>query len=353
MHRQIALGALLLVQATAVAQLGNTIRRILNGDSLAPPSYDTAYVRTYRDQLTLSLVSSYNLVNVHVTSTGRPDYVLSTNSTEQYGAGLSYKWLSAEGTINVPALDRPDPQLGNTRARSFGLGFTGRRIWLRGFWNSTRGFYLNDPDRWLATHPEGTPYLRGDLTSRTYMVAANYALSKKRRYTHNGALFQEERQKRSAGTFVAGISGWITTVRTDSSLLAPALLDTFGLSTGFDELKRTVVGASIGYTHTFSFWHKGFLQLSVLPGLTYTHQRIGATSGPDPVSGGVGSVAELRSGLGYNGDRWYASVTTAYYYSASIINEEMTFGTMYGFVRGAIGIRIRAPHVRGMEKLGL
>ena len=44
------------------------------------------------------------------------------------------------------------------------------------------------------------------------------------------------------GTFVAGISGWNTDVSADSSLISPALIDTFQLATGFSGLRRTLIG---------------------------------------------------------------------------------------------------------------
>lgn len=353
MHRPFLLLLLLLIQVTAMAQLGNTLRRMLNGDSLAPPDHDTTYIRTYRDQLTLSLVTTYNMVNLGLVTDDGRSCDFSSNSTEQYGAGLNYKWLSAEATFNIPALDAADKRLGTTRARSFGLGYTGRRLWARGFWNSTQGFYLSEPERWITGLDHDAEYVRGDLTSDTYMVSLNYALSGKRRYSQNGALFQMERQKKSAGTFVAGFSGWITAVHSDSSMVSTALQDTFGLATGFDEVRRTVFGATIGYTHTFAFWHKGFLHLSALPGLAYLHQRINATSGPHPEGGGIGSVTEFRAGAGFNGDRWYAALTMAYYYCTSDIGEQLALGTLYGFVRFGVGVRLRGPQVRGLDKLGL
>lgn len=337
------------------AQLGERMRRLLNGDSLAPPDHDTAYIATYRSRLVLSAVSRYQFSEVDLE---RPEGELLTytsNSNEQYGVGLDYKWLSAEMTFNVPVLDRPDPALGTTDSRGFGLGYTGRRLWVRGFWNSTQGYYMEEPDRWLAGRGAGDPpYTRPDLSNDTYLVSVNYALSKKRRFSQNAAIAQMERQKRSAGTWVAGLAGWSNRVAGDSSLLDPALVDTFQLATGFHGVERTMIGATIGYTHTFSFWRKGFIHSSFLVGPAYLHQRIAPSVGAELSGTGTAALSEVKLGAGFNGDRWYAALTTAYYFSSADIGENgVALGTNYGFARFALGIRLGAPGIAVLRKVGL
>ncbi len=336
------------------AQFGEKVRLMLNGSPDGPPAFDTNYVASYRSSLTLSLLTKYQSVDVDIEQDEGRSLSFSANTTEQYGLGLNYKWLSAEVTFNVPALDGYDPELGQSRSRGFGLGYTGRKLWARGFWNKTTGYYLNEPEHWVADWETGDrPITRGDLASETYMLSVNYALSGKRRFSQNAALFQMERQKRSAGTFVVGFSGWRSLVDADSSILSAALVDTFQLASGFRSVERTLIGLTVGYTHTFSLWRKGFIHAALLPGLGYVHQSI-RTPATEALTGtGIGAVTEFKLGAGYNGDRWYTALTTAFYYSTTPIAEHLNLATNYGFVRFAIGIRLGAPGIRGLEKVGL
>lgn len=338
----------------ASAQFGEKVRYLLNGDPNAAPNYDTNYVASYRSALNLFLLTTYQSVDVDIEQDEGADLSFSANTTEQYGAGLSYKWLSAEATFSVPALDDYDPAFGKSRSRGFGLGYTGRRLWARGFWNNTKGYYLNAPERWVAGWENGDkPIVRPDLASDAYMLSVNYALSGKKRFSQNAALFQVERQKKSAGTFVVGFSGWRSVISADSSILSPALVDTFQLASGFRTMERTIAAATFGYAHTFSFWHKGFIHAAILPGLGYVHQVI-RTSGPEVLEGsGGGAVSEFKLGAGYNGDRWYTALTMAYYYSTTPIAEHLNLSTNYGFVRFVIGIRLGPPGIKGLEKVGL
>lgn len=336
------------------AQLGNSVRRMLNGDSTAAPNYDTSYVTAYRSNLVISVLSRLQLVSIDLEQEEGDGLAYSTNSNEQYGVGLNYKWLSAEVTFNIPLFNQYDASLGETNSRAFGLGYTGRRIWARGFWNRTEGFYMDEPERWVAGWEEGdVPIVREDLRTNTFMLSVNYALSGKRRYSHNAAIFQMERQKKSAGTFVAGFSAWDTDVNADSSLIGPALIDTFQLATGFTGLRRTLVGATLGYTHTFAFWEKGFIHFAILPGVAYASQTI-TTSDDEELKGtGTGALTEFKLGAGFNGDRWYCAMTTAFYYSTTPISEKLQLGTNYGMVKLALGVRFGGIESKALKKVGL
>lgn len=333
----------------AQAQAGGKLRQLLNGDSLAPPDHDTAYISTYRSNLVISAVSNYAMADVDIEQNKGKDMGFSANNTARYGLGLDYKWLGVEATFNIPAWSSYDASLGKTTSRGFGLGYTGRRAWGRAFVNTTKGYYLNNPEAWTGT-PD--PVVRPDLSSRTWLLSVNYALSGKRRFSQKAALTQMERQKKSAGTFVAGLSAWITDIGADSSLLRPALVDSLHLASGFSGLHRWLAGAIFGYAHTFVFWHKGYIHAALVPGLTFVKQEITTPAGQLRGSG-VAGVTEMRLGAGFNGNRWYLALTTSYFYSTTPIAEQLNLGTNYGFVRLALGIRLGDPGIKALGAVGL
>lgn len=344
----------LVLPLCAAAQFGEKVRYMLNGDVNAPPDHDTVYVLSYRDKVTFSALTRLHTADIEMEREDASSLTYMANNNEQYGVGINYKWLSAELTFDVPALNQYDARLGSTTSRGFGLGYTGRRLWARGFWNNTQGYYLAEPERWLPDWTDASPYpVRGDLGSDTYLVSVNWALSNKKRYSQNAALFQMERQLHSTGCFVAGFTGWHTQLRADSSLLSTAQLDTFGLASGFDALQRTVAGLTIGYTHTFVVWGKGFINVAMLPGAGWSTQRL--TLDDTEVADGttVAAIGEMRLGAGFNGDRWYGAITTYYHYTSTTIAEGVGIGTTTGTVRMAIGLRFGAPRSGVLQKVGL
>ncbi|MBL0044127.1 MAG: DUF4421 family protein [Flavobacteriales bacterium] len=341
--------------ATAQAQLGDRIRHFLVGDTAAPPDHDTAYIATYNQDLTISLLSSYRLASLDITDTSGHSVTYTTNNAVQYGAGITYKWLSVDGTISIPALDAADPAFGKTRSRSIGAGLTARRLWIRAFWNKTSGYYPEQPAAVSQGWKEGAPIpVRPDLTTETVMASVNYALSKKRRFSQNAALWQMERQSRSAGTWVLGGAFWFTDLRADSSVVPVRDSVAFSPVARIDRAKRVLLGATVGYTHTFVFWRTGFIHFSLLAGAASRDQRLRtASDGAWVSSNGISSLSEFKLGAGYNGDRWYTALTTAFFLNSDGEEESVRLGSTYGTVRFAVGVRFGKPNIRGMEKVGL
>lgn len=64
---------------------------------------------------------------------------------------------------------------------------------------------------------------------------------------------------------VTGLSAWYSHVTADTSILSPALVDTFLLDTGFKDVGRFIIGGTFGYAHTFAFWKKGFIHTALVP----------------------------------------------------------------------------------------
>lgn len=347
--------AALLSTFTANAQLSDLVRRLLIGDTLAPPDHDTAYIISHRNKVTLSAVTSDRYASLEITDTAKRAVTWATNNATQYGLAIDYRWLSVEATFSVPALVPADPRLGATASKGVGLGFTGRRLWFRGFWNTSSGFHAEDPGalvaNWTADQP--WPYRR-DISVETWMGSLNYALSRKRRFSQIAALTQVERQQRSAGTWVAGAAFWLTRLNADSTLVPTTGERAFTPDAHIAKARRTLAGFTIGYTHTFALWRKGFLHAALLTGAASSTQvrsvegRTGELTEP-----GISSISELRIGAGYNGDRWYAGLTSVFFINADNDEERVSLGSTYNTVRLAAGLRFGRPNIKGIQRFGL
>lgn len=344
-----------LLSLEARPQFGLFLRKILVGDTTAPPKHDTACIGTYRQNVTLSAVSSYRIASIDIADTIGHAVTWSTNNLTQYGAAIDYRWLSVEATFSIPALDAGDPNYGSSTSRGIGLGYTGRRIWFRGFWNTSSGFYAEQPEVLVKDWKDGDdrPH-RSDLHAEAWMGSLNYALSKKKCYSQVAALTQMERQKRSAGTWVAGASFWLTRMSADSTLVPVTGPLAFAPEARIIASRRTLIGATIGYTHTFVLWRKGFIHMSLLTGAASSDQtRTLQDDERQPAEKGLSSINEFKGGIGFNGDRWYSAITTAFYYNSDADDEVVSLASTYGSVRFALGIRLGRPNVKGLDKFGL
>ncbi len=339
----------------AFAQLTAKVQAVLIADSTKAPRFDTAYVASYRDNLVVSAVCRYQSADVDLSDKNGNALTYTTNTVQQYGGAVHLKWLSLELSFGVPALSAADPGKGNTETRTFGFGITGRRLWFRNFWNTSRGFYVEDPTQLDSTWTAGSPYpVRQDIESLTYHAFADYAFNKQGRFSQVAALNQMERQKRSAGSWVVGGAFWYSRISSDSSLVPFEEQARFAPDASFDRVRRFVLGANGGYTHTFSFWGKGYITTLLLIGPCMQRVDIHPVGGTDLQSDWrLGEVTEFRAGGGYNGDRWYAALSTAVHANFGEVTDDVSLGTTTTTVRFALGMRFLAPSLRGMEKLGL
>lgn len=323
---------------------GQTATRSILPDPTRPHSYDTTYVLSHRKALSVGLVTSLQNAVIQLRDTLGNQFSYITNNPVQYGLGLSLGWLTVEGTISVPGLSVPDSLKGPTDSRNLGVGINGRRFAARALWNSSQGFHPEEP--WLAdtTWTPGRAFpSRGDIDSRTLLASVNYALSGKRRFSFKAALNQNERQQRSAGTFVLGGALWLNDIRSAEPFV-PATAGRFEDRVAFDHIQRSVLGLTIGYWHTLSIARKGFITGALVPGVSAQRQRIereGVEARESEWQ--AGALAEAKVGAGYNGDRVYLAVNGAIYLSSGGTPEGIDVTTGFRFVRFTLGFRFKPP----------
>jgi hypothetical protein len=339
----------------SVAQLPAPLRPLLLGDSTAPLRYDTAHVLSYKKSLSIGFVTSIQNSSISLSDSLNNRLEFSTNNPTQYGIGFSLGWLSAEITFTVPGWSVADTLRGATSSRNLGVGTTGSRLIGRALWNSSEGFHPEDPATIDSSWTAGDRYpARPDIRSNTFLVSANYALSGKGRFSFKAALYQTERQRRSAGTFLLGGALWLNDIRSDGPFLPALGNDRFLKGADFDQIRRTVLGATIGYIHTFVIGGKGFVTMALVPGLSAQQQRISLLAASEVASDWkVGALAELKFGIGFNGDRFYAALNSAQYLNIGEVVDGLNVGTGFRFGRFSVGYRMKPPPSKFMRSIGL
>lgn len=339
----------------AKAQLPAPLRTLLLGDSTAPLRYDTAHVLSYKKSLSIGVVSSVQNSTISFSDSLGNSLKFSTNNPTQYGIGFSLGWLSAEITFTIPGLSVADTLRGVTSSRNIGIGTTGRRLIGRALWNSSEGFHPDDPAAVDSSWTVGNRYpVRQDIRSNTFLASANYALSRKGRFSFKAALYQTERQRKSAGTFLLGGALWLNDIRSDGPVVPAMARERFAQGADFDQVRRTVLGATFGYIHSFVIGGKGFVTMALVPGLSAQQQRLSLVAASEVESDwNVGALAELKFGIGFNGDRFYAALNTAQYLNVGEVIDGLNVGTGFQFGRFSVGYRMKPPRSTFMRSIGL
>jgi hypothetical protein len=341
---RLGLGLILMLLINGLAQAQSSLP-----DTLAPPSYDTTFIESYRDRLCVTVGLYQRSFGVAVSdpqSGGNLSYL--AKGVNALGIGIDYKWLTLELQTKFASNAPGEPK--DMPASFFGLqfGITGRRLWFNNFVQSHQGMYLSAASLPNVPMPGVTPgsLVRPDLRNFTYLASLNYVFNH-RRYSQMAALWQLDRQKRSRGTVVAGLSVFLNRLNADSLLLPNNLEGEFKFPTDFTSSTSRNLGFNVGYLHTFVVKQKFFLHLGLVPAAVWQKKSYYLDGREVLTRQSVEMVNETRLALGYNGIKNYAGVSfTNYYFSENLFQDQYSYlDYSYTFLRFFYGFRLKVKRV--------
>ncbi len=271
--------------------------------------YDTNYIKSYVKDYTTRLFGSVkygqmayndNLVGASLSYKPNSKFVL--------GLGANHGILGLNIGINLPFLNKDDDKYGETsyidwtlRLFSPGLNTT---VYLQHY----KGFYLSNTKDMIPGWEEGDPYyFRPDIRTNTLGLEVIYIFNSGK-FSYRAAILQNEWQKKSSGSFLAGGSLIYNTTIGDSSIV-PSKLN-YGLFYDdllFDRSKNFSFGPVVGYAHTFVIKKHFFIMGSINGSGSIGFTRLVPVNSDDAVKSGLalGVRSEFILSLGYNSDRWY------------------------------------------------
>ena len=273
---------------------------------------DSNYVKTYKNKLMIALVGTRKFQHITLSTLGSHDNLrYMPNNPSAFGAGFSYNWLSLDLTLKFPYLTRMYDKKGDTDIFRIRLGYNKPKIWLTTLMQMCRGFYIHNIQKF---DPEWFQYndaypVRPDILNFSWYTSLYYSFNN-RNITYQSSLGWEQRQKKSAGTFLLGGSVFANYLSADSSMVPEEFGEYFNEDMNLTEQFNLQYGINCGYVHTFLLSKYLYLSLCIYPGIHYqTAHQISPLGGKRDISGDFGSVTEARAVLGYNTDKYYGGVT--------------------------------------------
>lgn len=347
--------AILLILISAICRAQSAMERVMN--IIKDPGFDSSYIDSFKGDLTLTLVGQSTNNDIILKNVLRDEITFATNVPFTYGLALDYRWLSLEFTSSLGRT--PDNNKGFTLLRNFGFGITMRKFLFRNFYQSSQGYYLTNPGYFNPDFNPSTDIYphRDDLRSSVYYATLNYVFNYKT-FSSLAALWQLERQKKSAGTFVTGLTYSYATYQADSSLVPPEYQYLFLGNNNINTLFFNLYGANFGYMHTFVLAknYRFFLSLGIIPGISYQHatayydKNLGKGSNSD-----LGIHAEGRMVAGYNADNWYTAISVVGYTLSGRIQDVNPYNQGFSWVRFVVGYRFKMfeHNSEQLKKIGL
>jgi len=273
-----------------------------------PDEVDTNYIQTFPGQITGRVYLSQKWTDFEVVDDSNDVSMLyEPNTTLNLGVGVTIKSFTLNLAYGFDFLN-PEEGQGKTRYLDLQSHIYSRKMVIDFFGQFYKGMYLSNTEE-LAPDYEDPYYLRPDIYEQVLGGSVQYIFNHKK-YSYRSGLVQNERQLKSAGSFLLGVDAYYGLMQGDS-----ALIPSFAQGQGFGEKKEADrftffrAGPNIGYAHTFVVARKFFAMLSLSVSV-----GVGSYSVHTPGEGivqdrGVSASAFGRFALGYNDDQWYLGLS--------------------------------------------
>jgi hypothetical protein len=229
--------------------------------------HDTTYYESYPRDVILRLISSYKYTNFQMRAKDRDmrlNYL--PNSYISLGAGFTYRTLSVNIAHGFGFLNQ-DKEKGKLKRSDLQLRMYGRKWAIDVFGQFYKGYYL-DPKGKGSLMAEQY-YTRPDLKVHLAGISA-YRIFNYNRFTLRPAFVQDEWQKRSAGSILAGFELYYGNFTGDSALV-PSVLSINHRQRNINTISMVQFGPGAGYAYTlvlpFHFFVTGSVQANVNLGL--------------------------------------------------------------------------------------
>jgi len=260
---------------------------------------DREYFETFPDHITARfyLSQKYTALKFQDRAEGQ-DYLFWPNTTLNHGIGATYKWFTLNLAYGFEVLN-PDLGQGNTQyldlqahayPETFVLDFFGQ--FYNGYHLAPQGFAAPAGDRY---------YVDPELDVTKIGVFWQYLFNNKK-FSFRAAFLNNEWQKISAGSWMAGFEFYAGRAMTDNQMLPPTMV--LNPERNFRTIRFFEIGPNVGYAYTLVIKKHFFITGAVSGNLGFGYSQLEWLEGHRNTEWGVNPNVFLRAFAGYNSEKW-------------------------------------------------
>ncbi len=280
---------------------------------------DSTYLEDLKNTLGLKAFCSNKYSSFDI---GARDYdktiSYKANSNNAIGLGFIYSFLDVN--FGYSQNRRADGKKGDSKKIDFQTQMYLPTTTWRIFINKYKGFYLNKPDRWIEDWNPDEYYTRDDIEATSIRATSNYFFNHKR-YSNKILFAHQALQKKTAGSFLAGLAFCYNGVRGDSSFIPHNINDTLNFNLDVNSTDYFSLGINGGYAINVVIHQSWFISGLVATGISYARNKQGTSEG-ETTDNAMNLYLETEFGFGYNCKNFYAGLHRKQYNSMSPIGHE-------------------------------
>lgn len=298
-----------------------------------PPDYDSSYLISYNHELTLRAYLSQKYTGLSIDGSD----VLSAfryrpNTTLNLGIGATYNSLSLNLAYGIPGLNGNSSERGKTKYLDLQSHYYGRKLVFDLFGQFYKGYYLT-PKNYL--NKSNSYYIKPDL-GITMLGITGFYIFNSNKFSYRAMLLQNEWQKKSAGTFLIGLSFFYGIVNSDNGII-PNEVAAYFPQGRVKKLRFINFGPGLGYAYTFVYKKHWFATASLTANLTLDLSKELTRSGIENPNTSISTNFIYRVGLGYNSQKWTYNISLV---NNSVIAEGAASSVPYVIRTGNVRVTV-------------
>jgi len=222
------------------------------------------------------------------------------NTNVRIGIAGFWKWFGIGLSIDNPFYNTNRDAYGKTTTLDLRVNLFGRVFAGELFYQHYKGFYLVSPEK-----SDGTHFIIPDMRTYSFGMAGYWILNSKR-FSIRAAYIQNERQKKSAGSFIVRPAFLYYRIRSDQGIIPAEISEMYQipLTSLITSGKFYSFELAPGYVYTLVFLKNFYLTTTIFPGVALQFSEFSNEQA-------VYSKSEFtfqfssRVALGYNSGKWF------------------------------------------------
>lgn len=262
------------------------------------------YIAKYRQKFIVSGFFAKDILFISLDN-NKTNTTYMPNNPAKLGVGFSWK----NSVLNLAyGFDfMRDKKLGKTRSLDLQFHRYAKSYVADFFMQRYKGFYREG-------QKGGAEYIMSpDLELQQYGIHGQYVFNHKR-FSYKAAYVHNEKQLRSAGSFLLGGGIYYTNIRSDSSFI-------------YSNFSNFQFGVSLGYTYTWVIGKKWFINGTLTTGINFGNEHF-SKIGKQKLE--VYPTVFPRMSVGYDHDTWSLGFTYLSNNTYPVFSENIQMGLLSG-----------------------
>jgi len=303
---------------------------------------DSNYIESYFNDLIVRIYSGEKTHSLELSDLNEP-YRLKylPNGYFNLGAGFSYRSFGISLATKIPVFQNSSVKHGDTKRFGFQYYLYSGKFSVDVLTSFSKGYYLNRSFSHLASFSKDREYQRPDMSSANLGITVNYIFNNSR-FSYKAAFSDNEKQKKNAGSMIAGGSIFSYQTIADSAFVPREIKsDYFQKSRDVSKSGVLAFNANLGYAYSFVFFKNGIFTISYILGSGVQDNSFEREIEPDVNRWRISMNHTGRVGVGYRFNRYYARLgiirSTQY---TNLKYNDLGIGNGTNFMQVSLGKRI-------------